>query len=466
MSVVLTSGSHGAAIEGAALEMFVPIVKVDEETRQVWGVASSEEFDRDGEIFDYETSKPFIQSWSDTQKSASDGKSFGNVREQHSRIAAGRIIALDMNDSKKMVGVGAEVVDDSTWEKVRKGVLTGFSWGGKYAKVWKDSGGKALRYTLAPAELSLVDRPAIPGATFQLVKADGTAETHKFAEADIFELAKSSKSVTETKAVENPLAEMEQVEKCMYHVSALAQEVATLHCLAASIQDEEEYEGDDSKLAGRLSSLVGEIGDVLVAYAEEEVAELQQAAAKGAGMTITAEDLEKAAKSHNKVAAAHHEAMAKHHTAMAAAHDKFATHYHAEHGQEATAGGAKEKSEQDKIEAAKTAAAEAAKAELAKAAAEGNPLAKTVADIAEGQKELADAVKNISEAFTKFMEAPAAPRAIVNAGGLRVVSKTEDGGGETKTIETELAKAQAITDPTQRADAVAKVTLRYGARAV
>ena len=44
--------------------LFIPITKVDEAQRLVYGLATAEVEDKSGEIFDYETSKPYYKEWS------------------------------------------------------------------------------------------------------------------------------------------------------------------------------------------------------------------------------------------------------------------------------------------------------------------------------------------------------------------------------------------------------------------
>jgi hypothetical protein len=85
------------------------------------------------------------------------------------------------DDARKGFWVGAKIVDDNEWKKVEAGVYTGFSVGGKYVRRWPDSSRPgAIRYTAMPSELSLVDAPCIPSATFQMVK-DGVTTTVAFA---------------------------------------------------------------------------------------------------------------------------------------------------------------------------------------------------------------------------------------------------------------------------------------------
>lgn len=155
------------------MELYAQITKVDEAKREVWGRAAQEIPDRSGEIMDYETSRPFFEAWSAGITKSTDGKSMGNVRSMHGNVAAGKVVALTFDDAQKAVDVGVKVVDDNEWEKVLEGVHSGFSIGGRYEKKWPD--GDYIRYTANPSEISLVDRPCIPTATFfNIQKADGS----------------------------------------------------------------------------------------------------------------------------------------------------------------------------------------------------------------------------------------------------------------------------------------------------
>lgn len=163
--------------------VFAQLTKVDEEKRLIFGRAAQEQLDRSGEVFDYETSKPFFQSWSSEMHKASGGKSLGNVRAMHGAVAAGKLEEMHFFDAGKAIDVVAKVVDDTEWKKVLEGVYTGFSIGGSYVRKWNDEvdGKTVRRYTAAPNEISLVDRPCMPGAEFfDIAKADGTTEKHAF----------------------------------------------------------------------------------------------------------------------------------------------------------------------------------------------------------------------------------------------------------------------------------------------
>ena len=162
------------------LDLFLPLAKVDVDQRTVQGVATAERPDRAGEICDYASTKPYFEAWSAEAEAASGGKSLGAVRAMHGRVAAGKLTDISFDDEGKRILVAAKIVDDDEWQKVLEGVYTGFSQGGRYVKRWDDSDTGLTRYTAKPTEISLVDLPCLPDATFEVVK-DGVVEKRAFA---------------------------------------------------------------------------------------------------------------------------------------------------------------------------------------------------------------------------------------------------------------------------------------------
>lgn len=162
--------------------IFFQIRKVDEAKRTVIGRAVDETQDLADEIFDYDTSKAHFEAWSAEVAKASDGKSMGNVRSMHGKVAAGKVSDMSFDDVAKAIDIAVKVVDDNEWQKVLEGVHTGFSIGGSYVKRWDDPVVKgATRYTAKPSEISLVDRPCIPSALFfDVQKADGSVMQKSF----------------------------------------------------------------------------------------------------------------------------------------------------------------------------------------------------------------------------------------------------------------------------------------------
>jgi hypothetical protein len=163
------------------MKIFVPITKIDAARRLVYGVVTAEKPDASGEVCDYASTKPLYQQWSQKFASATDGKSLGNLRAMHGHVAAGKLIEIAFNDEEKQVEICGKVIDDAEWQKVEEGVYTGFSQGGRYLKRWSDPNERSLtRYTAEPLEVSLVDHPCLPEATFAVIKADGSTELRKF----------------------------------------------------------------------------------------------------------------------------------------------------------------------------------------------------------------------------------------------------------------------------------------------
>ena len=164
-----------------SFSMNIPMFKINEEQRLVYGRATKEAVDRSGEIMDYETSKENFIEWSNDFAERTNGKSYGAVREQHdAKKAVGKIAQpLSFVDEEKAIDVCVKVVDDEAWEKVKEGVLTAFSIGGRYGKQWTDDEGN-LHYTAVPTEISLVDQPCLPEAVIEYVKADGSIEMKTF----------------------------------------------------------------------------------------------------------------------------------------------------------------------------------------------------------------------------------------------------------------------------------------------
>jgi hypothetical protein len=163
------------------MSLFIPITKVDVAKQLVYGTLTEEVPDKTGEILDYESAKPAFREWSDQFREASGGKSLGNVRAMHGSVAAGKLTDISFDDDNRRIEGVAKIVDDDEWQKVLEGVYTGFSIGGGYARRWPDTKNPELmRYTPILSEVSLVDNPAVPTATFEVIKQDGSTECRKF----------------------------------------------------------------------------------------------------------------------------------------------------------------------------------------------------------------------------------------------------------------------------------------------
>jgi hypothetical protein len=126
----------------------------------VVGKATGPDLDLDQQICDPEWLKSAMPAWM---------SSGGNIREQHSSIAAGVATELEQRGDAWMVT--ATVVDPVSARKVEKGVLKGFSIGIRSPRVVKDvsaPGGRIVGGSIV--ETSLVDRPANPTCMLVLAK--------------------------------------------------------------------------------------------------------------------------------------------------------------------------------------------------------------------------------------------------------------------------------------------------------
>lgn len=162
--------------------VFVPLTKVDEEQRLVYGTITQQILDKSGEMMDYTSSKPNFEKWSNDIHEATGGLSKGNLRVMHGLNVAGKLTELDFNDNDQSIEVCSKIVDENEWQKVLEGCYTGFSVGGRYGKKWNETidGSVIKKYEAIPNEVSLVDNPCCPSATFSLVKADGAEEDVMF----------------------------------------------------------------------------------------------------------------------------------------------------------------------------------------------------------------------------------------------------------------------------------------------
>ncbi len=141
------------------MRFYAPIAKVDAAERMVWGYASTDAEDDQGEIITRDA----------LEAALGDYLKFANIREMHQMSAVG--VAEEAGVDEKGLYVGARIVDPRAWDKVTSGVYKGFSVGGKVRA--RDARNRHVITALALTEISLVDRPANPEAVFDCWKAEG-----------------------------------------------------------------------------------------------------------------------------------------------------------------------------------------------------------------------------------------------------------------------------------------------------
>lgn len=143
---------------------FFQIVKSDKNadgTMMVYGKATDDSIDIDQQICDPTWLDSAMPEWF---------KSGGNIREQHSSIAAG--VAKEYEKKADGHYIHALVVDPISVKKVDAGVLKGFSIGIKGPRIVRDekaANGRIIDGQIV--EVSLVDRPANPNCQLVLAKS-------------------------------------------------------------------------------------------------------------------------------------------------------------------------------------------------------------------------------------------------------------------------------------------------------
>lgn len=268
--------------------------KQDDGTIKVWGYASSEAVDSDGETITAEAMKAALP----------DYMKFGAVREMHQPLAAGTAIEATVEADGRTY-FGAHVIDPVAVKKVETGVYKGFSIGGKVTG--RDNLNKSIITSLNLVEVSLVDRPANPEAVFTMFKAEMAEESAIDALAKmlddktitperLLELAKGDiehPEVPDEEIVEEAVADevepeseqapgnesaekSEQIEKGLYGVADFANLLSQVQYLHDDAAWEAQYEGDDSSVPGKLKAWLASGLKLLAAMLKEETAEILQ----------------------------------------------------------------------------------------------------------------------------------------------------------------------------------------------
>lgn len=315
------------------LSKFMQLTKVNVALSQISGVFTAEVVDKSGEVADYETTKKAFEKWSADIKKTSGGKSLGNIRKMHQKEVCGKVIEIVYDDVNKVIS-GTVEVNAQTIDEADKGYLNGFSIGGAYAKVWDCPVFKgSKRFTPVLAEISVVDNPCVPDATFEAIKdmefavinKEGATEMRKFAprpadqaELDLEQVTEVFKaadgSIHDTKeaalaankvakdAIDDPVADalakvdaaleipasaatkisdFVNFEKGMYDIGRCASIICDLDWLRDSLDYEAAYEGDASMAPEALKGIVAQLCEFLKKLVEEETAELTGKSADG-----------------------------------------------------------------------------------------------------------------------------------------------------------------------------------------
>ena len=312
---------------------FIQLTKADEATHTVYGIASSEKVDSDNEICDYESAKAEYTAWSNEQlaktTAAGQDPSLGNIRIQHNVLQiGGKVTKLDFKDAQNQTWLESQPVNDEVWKMLKGGFLTGYSQGGSYK--WRKCntcGGEmprqagqnfcrkcnetvVVRFGPKIAEVSYVDRAAVPNAAFAYVRADGSIEMRKFQK---YENTISNLSDTDiekiTKALESELVKGR---------SELDTRLKEFSALAAGLMAQQSAIGATEMNKEQIAACAKALG-----ITEEEFTK----------QFVEGDALEKGKKglaalhSHLQKAQKHHQMMVSHHAKIAEMHKAHGEHH-------------------------------------------------------------------------------------------------------------------------------------------
>lgn len=197
------------------VQLYAPISKTDDEQHMVYGYASTEALDSQGEIVKIEALTKALDGY----------MKFANIREMHQPSAVGKTKKAQID--KNGMYIAAKVVDKNAWEKVKEGVYNGFSIGGRVMEMVDN---EIVDLTLS--EISLVDRPANPEAIFDVWKGEG------------LETKKSLYEVCDLSVLIEQLGQLEDVAEMQGNTARADKMTASIKGLLAILKEEVKTEGD------------------------------------------------------------------------------------------------------------------------------------------------------------------------------------------------------------------------------
>lgn len=211
------------------MRIYAPLQKIDEEQRMVYGYASTEALDSQGEIIKRDAIEAALPGF----------MRFGNIREMHQPSAVGK--AKDAMIDDKGLYLAAKIVDDEAWAKVKEGVYSGFSVAGQVTA--RDPMQKHVITGCSLSEISLVDRPSNPEAVFEMFKSADQSGKGFLADA----MQKAGRR--------NSKADLSHIQAIHDHAASLGADCAG--CAAGDAAPDDEAGADDTvaKLARTLGKL-------------------------------------------------------------------------------------------------------------------------------------------------------------------------------------------------------------------
>lgn len=254
--------------------VFAPFQKVaeqDDGTLIVGGIATTETPDDAGEVILGAAMKTALPPWMEE---------WGNVREMHQKIAAGRALAAEVREDGSTY-FEALVVDPVSVKKVQTGVLKGFSVAGNVTE--RDAENRKIIKALDITEISLVDRGMNPECKIQFWKCDGGQAALDLDPSKGSAPMTSQQKLAQFLAAKPDLVQKvlglasapsaDKIEKGMYAVSRAAELFESMAYLLEGCEFEAQTEGDDSPVPAMIAEALSQFGAALKALAIEEIDE-------------------------------------------------------------------------------------------------------------------------------------------------------------------------------------------------
>jgi phage head maturation protease len=233
-------------------ERYVRIEKFDPEQRMVFGYASTPDLDSQGDRVSVKAIENALPEY----------MRFANIREMHQRSAVGKTKSAEIDATG--LYIGAKIVDEVAWSKVKEGVYSGFSIGGTVTeKVGDEIRGLELH------EISLVDRPANRNATINLWKMEGGV------------MDKELKDALDSAA----LAQEKRDNDFFALITTIIEKVATVK-VEPSKKEVEGSSARELELQGEIDKLTKRVNDEADARKKESKKQLLDAAARAGKFAV------------------------------------------------------------------------------------------------------------------------------------------------------------------------------------
>ena len=250
--------------------VYAPILKKERQsdgTLLVTGIATDDTLDIDEQVCDAEWLARAMPEWF----------KFGNIREQHSNVAAGVATKLEQDGSQHIVT--ARVVDPASVMKVEMGVLKGFSIGIRDPRIAHDKsapGGRIVDGQIV--EVSLVDRPANPSCLIELAKSVGgtVQQTENLVEKESAamerckECGKAFPSADMKEMMCDKCYDMKAAEESTEATAAEESSQAVGEESSQELNEESSREGGVAGVAGRSMHMSEESTEATAVKAEDE----------------------------------------------------------------------------------------------------------------------------------------------------------------------------------------------------